>query len=337
MHRIGLIGCGWFAAFHLKAFQSQSHRTNIVWVADAVMESAQRVAHTVGARAIADYREGLSEVDAVVILLPHHLHRDVAVECLRAGKHVLLEKPMSITLAEADDMIAAAEASRRTLMIAYPHRYRRSMQTFKQLVTHEQHGPLVMLDGFMDESLQGYSLGWLSKRSTLGGGVYFSSSPHMLDVMLWIAGPVRHVSMVGTRGRLPMEGEDTAACVIKFESDVIGVTRHTWMSPKSTIWYTMRAMCRDAWITLTTTPVGDLIKDGPTCPWRTRIEVLSAEGSTTVLDSDEGLDLEPEVAHFLDCVETGATPQTSGQVGRQLIELVQTAYRQASQVGANVP
>ena len=336
MYRIGLIGCGWFAPFHLTALQSLRDRADIIWVADADEEKAHRIAVRAKVPALADYRDGLDAVDAVVAIVPHHLHHPITMACLAAGKHVLLEKPMALTVAECDAMIAAAEQAGRTLMIAYPHRYRHCMQVFKEHVTGGAYGPMVTLDGCMDESLQGYMSGWVCERAKVGGGVFFSSSPHMLDAMLWIAGPVRHAAMVGGRAGLPIEGEDTAASVIKFASGVIGTTRHTWGSPRSYDWYTLRAMCREAWVTLSSTPTGDFFSEAERCRWDTRIVVANEASETTVLHSDEGLDLVPEWVHFLDCVKTGAEPQTGGNTARAIIELVQNAYREADKAGANV-
>ena len=335
-HRIGIIGCGWFAPFHLLALDAFRDRTTVVWAADPDLKRATDVAAQAEARALTDYREGLREVDAVFILVPHHLHHPIAMDCLDAGKHVLLEKPLALNLAECDDMIEAADRAERVLMAAYPHRYRHSMQQFKAAVVGGEYGRLIMLDALMDEKNHEYIGGWIADKSQVGGGVFFSASPHMLDVMLWVAGPARHASMVGTRGLCEMEGEDTACSIIKFESGAVGVTRHTWSSPKSSIWYTMHAICEKAHITLTTTPKGDLITEGHRCLWETRVVVEGEDVTATLHESDEGLDLRPEVAHFLDCVETGETPETDGRCARRLIALVTRAYAEADEHGANI-
>ncbi|MFH1567267.1 MAG: Gfo/Idh/MocA family oxidoreductase [Gemmatimonadota bacterium] len=332
-HRIGLIGCGWFSHFHLDALLRLGDRVRVVWVADPDETKARSLASEAGARPLADYREGLGEVDAAFVLVPHHLHHPVTVACLDAGLHVLLEKPMALTTAEADGMIAAADRAGRALMVAYPHRYRPGMQVFREAVTGGRYGRLIMLDALMDETVKGYVTGWIARRETLGGGVFFSASPHMLDVMLWVAGEVRSLSLVGTRGGSGIEGEDTACAVIKFESGAIGVTRHTWASPRPQVWYTMRALCERAYVTLTTTPVGNFIAEGPRCRWQTRVTALGAE-EEVLLESDEGLEVLPEIRHFLDCVETGRTPQTDGRAGRRMIALVREAYRDAEARGA---
>ncbi len=338
--RLGIIGCGWIAPFHVGALNRLSERVEVVWTADPERERAEHIAGTLTGdkvEALTDYRDGLSHVDAVSILVPHHLHHPITLDALRAGCHVLLEKPFALTLKEADEMIAEAELQGRTLMIALPHRYRRSTQAFKQIIDSGDYGRLFMLDAFMDEDNREYVTGgWFVKKATLGGGVYFSASAHMLDVMLWIAGEVQTVSMVGTHAGLPMEGEDTAISVIKFTNGVVGATRHTWFSPKPRRWYTMLAFCERAVITLTVHPLGNLAVEGYRCAWRSRITIAEAGSEDRVLlDSDEGLDLTEEVRHFFDCVDIGARPQTDGKVARQLMKVALDAYRDAEITGAN--
>jgi predicted dehydrogenase len=149
----------------------------------------------------------------------------------------------------------------------------------------------------------------------------------MLDVMLWIAGPVQSIAMVGTRGGLEMEGEDTALSVIKFRSGVVGSTRHTWFSPRPSVWYTMRAFCEQAVVTLTINPQGDSGLTGLERRWQSRITV-AGETTRTVLDSGEGLNFRGEVSHFLDCVDQGIEPLTGGAMARELLAVVLQGYRE---------
>lgn len=339
-HKLGIIGCGWIAPFHVQALNRLRDRVEVVWAADPDSERARSIADMLASdniEVMTDYREGLDRVDAVSILVPHHLHYPITLDALRAGCHALLEKPFALTLEEADDMIAEAEAREQTLMIALPHRYRKSTQAFRKIVDSGDYGRLFMLDAFMDEDNREYVTGgWFVKKATLGGGVFFSASAHMLDVMLWIAGEVQSAAMVGTHAGLPMEGEDTAISVIKFKNGVVGTTRHTWFSPKPHRWYTMRAFCERAVITLEVNPLGKLAVEGVRCAWSSRITVAEAGAEDKVLlDSDEGLDLTEEVRHFFDCVDSGARPQTDGHVARALMKVALDAYRDAEITGAN--
>lgn len=335
-HTIGIIGCGWVAPFHVHALNRLSERVKLLWVADPEVERAERLAREIAAgdqvRVLRDYRAGLDGVEAVSILVPHHLHHPITMDALDGGCHVLLEKPFANSLAEADAMIAKADEKNRVLMVAYPHRYRKSTQKFKSLIDSGVYGRLFMLDAMMDEDQRAYISGWLTKKATLGGGVFFSASPHMLDVMLWIAGEVQTISMVGTHGGLAMEGEDTALSIIKFKNGVVGSTRHTWFSPKPGKWYTMRAFCERAILTLTVNPLGDLAQEGHRCPWNSRIEVAGSSNEV-LLDTGEGLDFSEEVGHFLDCVETGQPCQTDGRTARKLMAAVFGAYQKAEAEG----
>jgi predicted dehydrogenase len=334
-HQIGLIGCGWIAPFHVAGLSKLGRQAEIAWVADPDQDHAQALAREAGARSIADYRDGLQDIDCAFVLVPHHLHHGVTIDCLRAGCHVLLEKPIANSLAEADTMISVAEQAQKTLMVAYPHRYKSGFRLYKQTIDSGRYGKLIMLDSLIDDSVEGYLGEWMTRKHTLGGGCLFSASGHQLDIMLWISGDVQTSYMVGTRGRVPMEGEDTAACIMKFKNGPIGVVRHTWASPRVRIWYTMEAMCEKARVTLTCTPLGDQNTEGVRCRWQTRI-VAQGSAEKLLLENDEGLDLAPEIAHFFECVDTGRRPETDGYMARKVSAVVLDAYRRAGQDGSNV-
>jgi predicted dehydrogenase len=334
-HRIGIIGCGWIAPFHVAALRKLGRNDEILWVADPDSEHASTVAVEAGARAIPDYHAGLQDIDCAFILVPHHLHEQVTLDCLRAGCHVLLEKPISNTLSEADNMISTARRSGKTFMVAYPHRYKKSFRLFKRVIESGRYGRLLMLDSLIDDSVEGYLADWMTHKATLGGGCLFSAGGHQLDIMLWINGDVHVAHMVGSRGRVPMEGEDSAACILKFKNGSIGVVRHTWASPRVRIWYTMEAMCEKAHVVLTCTPLGDQNIEGSRCRWQTRIIAVGAQDEV-LLENDEGLDLAPEIEHFFDCVDSGRAPETDGEVARKVSAVVLDAYRRAAIEGANV-
>lgn len=341
-HRIGMIGCGWVAPFHVRALAAIRDRVEVAWVSDPQPDRTELVAGQIArelgqaepVKRLSDYKQGLAEVESVFILLPHHLHCQATLEALDAGCHVFLEKPMAISLDQADRMIAKAEEKGKLLMIALPHRFRQTTRAFKQLIESGEFGKPYLLDAMMDENLKGYAdSGWIQKKESLGGGVFFSASPHMLDVILWIGGPLRTASMVGTHGGLNMEGEDTAVSILKFENGMIATTRHTWASAMPKTWYTIRAYCEKATLTLTMDRLGSLVHEGPDCPFQSRIEV--APPGKLLVDSSEGLDFTGEVAHFFECLDTGQPCQTDGRTGRQLMALVLGAYEKAAREGGN--
>ena len=93
MHKLGIVGCGWVAPFHVNALRNLRDRAQVGWVADPDKEKTRLIARQAqecdlgpsdGIRELSDYRQGLADVDAVLILLPHHLHCRAAIECLDA-------------------------------------------------------------------------------------------------------------------------------------------------------------------------------------------------------------------------------------------------------------
>src|SRR3990170_5906953 len=123
--RVGLVGRGRIADLHILGYRDNP-RAKVVAVCDAVAETAERRAREWGVeRWCTDYREMLADpaLDALELLTPHHLHAEMTVAALEAGKHVSVQKPMALNLAEADAMIEAAERSGRSLRVFENYRF----------------------------------------------------------------------------------------------------------------------------------------------------------------------------------------------------------------------
>ncbi len=120
--RTAVIGVGYLGRFHAQKYAALEN-AELVAVCDPNAENAARVAEEVGCRAVSDYREILGEVDAVSIVVPTQLHHEVAKACLEAGVHVLLEKPMTVTVEQADELIAIAAEKNLVLQIGHLERF----------------------------------------------------------------------------------------------------------------------------------------------------------------------------------------------------------------------
>ncbi|MEW6218071.1 MAG: Gfo/Idh/MocA family oxidoreductase [Thermodesulfobacteriota bacterium] len=120
--RVGVIGVGYLGYFHAEKY-ARLPGVQLVGVVDRSDERAAQVAETFGTRAFRDYRDLLPLVDAVSVVVPTVAHYPVATACLSAGRHVLLEKPMTTTLAEADELIAMAQRQGLVLQIGHLERY----------------------------------------------------------------------------------------------------------------------------------------------------------------------------------------------------------------------
>lgn len=132
--RIGVIGVGYLGKFHAQKYAAMAE-VELVGVADASAAAARQVAETTGCRAFEDYRQLLTEVEAVSVVVPTSLHHQVARECLVAGCDVMLEKPMTVTVAEADELIDLAAAGRRILQVGHLERFNPAILAMEEHLT----------------------------------------------------------------------------------------------------------------------------------------------------------------------------------------------------------
>ncbi len=131
--RCGVIGTGYLGRFHAQKYAALP-QAELVGVCDANGEQAQRVANEVGTAAYTDYTELFGKVDAVSIVVPTQMHYAVAKACLEQGIHVLLEKPMTVTVAEADELIAIAAAKGLKLQIGHLERFNSAVLALRNVL-----------------------------------------------------------------------------------------------------------------------------------------------------------------------------------------------------------
>ena len=183
--RLGLIGCGGMSKAHLRRFEALSSRLQLTAVVDIEEERAAAVASEFpGARVATDFRQVLDDVDAVLLVLPHHLHHSIGVECLTSGKHVLLEKPMAISEEGCLQLIEASRRARRTLMIAYCMRYHPLVVRMKELLDEGVHGDVFQVSIWTEQLTQYQEAGWHSYPLKLGWGQCLSHGCHYIDILL---------------------------------------------------------------------------------------------------------------------------------------------------------
>lgn len=228
--RVGLIGCGGISGAHAQAYRALGpDMIRVVATADRVPALAQRRAADLGAAfSGADYRALLErpDVEAVDICLPHHLHAEVALAALAAGKHVLVEKPMACSLDEGRAMVAAAERRGATLMVAQCQRYMPSYRGVRRLVST---GALGALRAVRFDSMQNAPAflppdHWLFDGRLAGGGIVISVSVHRIDLVRYLVGDVARVSAITHAGAAPYShgAEDYAAAVLEFKGGFLG-------------------------------------------------------------------------------------------------------------------
>ena len=317
--RLGLIGCGGMSKAHLRRFDTLSSRLHLSAAADVVEERAQTVAeHLEGVRVATDFHDILDEVDAVLLVLPHHLHHPIGLECLRAGKHVLLEKPMANSEQECLDLIEASRAADRTLMIAYCMRYHPLVIHMKELLDQKAYGEVFQMSIWTEQLTRYAPDHWASSAATLGGGQFFSHGCHYVDILLWYLGrPVRGIHLGTNFGTPWMEREGTSNVTIEFEGGRLGYHFGTWGARGTRLAYSFHAHCTEGMLEADITH-GRLL--------------AHVKGEQEVLmDAELGKHTENEMAHFLDCIETGQQPLTDGPGSLQGLRVIWQLYQAEEQ------
>ena len=216
--RVGVIGFGYTGRLHLRAW---SATTGVEAVAIAETRPVPQGERPEGPSWHRDYADLLArDLDAVSVCLPTALHCAVVEQALAAGKHVLVEKPIATTVADAETMMRAAKRAGKTLFVGMTHRFYPEVLEAKRLFDEGAIGKLVMIRdsilehfGFLDAPA------WYLDRDVAGGGVVLSSGIHMVDRTLWFAGeePTAVSGAVGNAyfGR---EVEDSGQMSLRFAS-----------------------------------------------------------------------------------------------------------------------
>ncbi len=209
--RVGIVGLGWAGETHLKAYLQQPN-VEVVAVADPADLRRGQIATTYEIpHQYADYHDLVAreDIDAVSVATPNHLHAPVAIAALDAGKHVLSEKPLARSAAEAELMVRAATNAGRVLQVAFNHRQRGDVQVLKTYIELGAMGRIyhAKASWMRRAGIPGMG-GWFTNREQAGGGPLIDLGVHVLDMALYLLGEPDVIAVsaatyaeLGPRGR----------------------------------------------------------------------------------------------------------------------------------------
>jgi UDP-N-acetyl-2-amino-2-deoxyglucuronate dehydrogenase len=225
--RFGILGCGVIGPHHAKAIAGLQS-AELVAVADVVPEAAEELAAKYSCSHYASLEEMLSgvDLDAVCVCTPNGMHAEGAITALEAGKHVIIEKPVDVTLEAADRLSEVQRATGRTVAVVSQHRFDATTQAVHEALARGEFGRLT--SGSADVRWwrsQSYydSGGWRGTWELDGGGVLINQAIHSIDLLQWLMGEV--VEVTGRTWLLAherIEVEDTAVAILKFEGGALG-------------------------------------------------------------------------------------------------------------------
>ncbi|HUQ77518.1 MAG TPA: Gfo/Idh/MocA family oxidoreductase [Patescibacteria group bacterium] len=335
---IGLVGCGSISTQHLEAIAA----IDGVTLGGVVSASAER-ARAVGERWDVPWSTDLEslldrpEIDAVSILTPSGLHPSQALAALNRGKHVLVEKPIALSLDAADAVVEAAHRRGLTLGTVSQRRFEAAPRALRAAVDDGAFGRLVLIvaEGLYARPQSYYDSAAWRGTLDLDGGVLMNQAIHMVDLVRWLGGPVRSVAAhVATRTHA-MEAEDTAALSLEFGSGALGSIIAT-TSVRSEAPPELRIhgdaghvrIVGSAAVEWDLPPAWPAPSAEPETPLGTPAGGPGPSGASATWGTTAG-GYVLQYTDFLAAVRSGRPPAVSGEDGRNALEIVTAAYESA--------
>ncbi|MBQ8173954.1 MAG: Gfo/Idh/MocA family oxidoreductase [Clostridia bacterium] len=227
MYKFGILGCGMIANIHADAVKELENAT-LCGAADHSPAAAERFAEKHGCHAYASYAEMLAdgEIDAVCICTPSGFHAENAIAALEAGKHVVLEKPMALSTADADRIIETCDRTGKLLTVISQLRFAKDIQWVKRLIADGSFGRISLCGLHMKyyRAKEYYSSSpWKGTLKFDGGGALMNQGIHGIDLLEYLVGPIK--AACGKIATLchDIEVEDTAVATVEFESGALGL------------------------------------------------------------------------------------------------------------------
>jgi predicted dehydrogenase len=226
--RLALVGCGRIAQTYLEAL-NQVAEYRLCGVADSRVEAAQSVAAQFETRAHDDYRRLLDGegLDAVIVCTPPATHTEIAGCFLDAGVHVLCEKPLAVTLVEAEMLVAKAESADRLLMMASKFRYADDVVRAKGIVDSGILGDVILFENVFCSKVD-MRQRWNGRRAQGGGGVLIDNGTHSVDIARYLLGPIVKVRSEEGRRVQGLEVEDTCRLFFRTAAGAMGAVDLSW-------------------------------------------------------------------------------------------------------------
>jgi predicted dehydrogenase len=336
--KVGVVGVG-IGRVHLDGYKKLGDSVEIFGVCDLNEARATAVGTEFGAAHVfTDYAQmfAAAELDAVSVCTPNALHAEVALAAIRAGKHVLCEKPMADTLAHAQEIVEATRGSDRVFMMGMNNRFRGDTQVLKSLIGDGQLGDIYYAKcGWTRRNgIPGLG-GWFTTKALSGGGPLIDIGVHVLDLTTYLMGNPIPVSASGStyakfgpRGRgaggygyapdpekaIQYDVEDLATGLVKFDNGATLFLEASWAS----------YIARDHFYSSLHGTEGGADLE----PLRVYKDMAGAPVDIAPHAPQIG-GHEAEVKHFVECIREGKTPLATAEQGLHILQILDAIYRSA--------
>ncbi|AKB23603.1 Myo-inositol 2-dehydrogenase [Methanosarcina sp. MTP4] len=300
MIRVGVIGTGAMGQNHVRIY-SEMEGVELAGISDVDFERVDAMAAQFDTKPFTDYKEMFAEgLDAVSVVVPTKLHKQVVLDALEAGLHVLVEKPIADSIENADLMIEAAEKAGKILMVGHIERFNPAVIKLKEIMESGVLGKVV--------SISTRRVGPYNPRIR-DVGVILDIGVHDIDIISYLYGKrVNHVYAVA--GADIHSFEDHASIILRLDHEFAGVVETNWLTPHKVRRLTAIGVNGVAYLDYIDQTV-EIHDNG----WIRQAKVVESEP------------LKNELEHFIECASTGKAPKTCGEDGKHALEVAMAAIR----------
>jgi predicted dehydrogenase len=334
--KVGIIGSQFEADIHAASFQIMPEEAEVVAVASPTPGNAQALARKYGIpRVFLDYREMLLEkdIEMVTIAAPNSLHAQMTIDAARAGKHVVCEKPLCMTLEEADEMIEVCRREGVLLLYAEELFFTPKYVRAKEMADQGAFGSVYLVK--QSEKHFGPHSPWFWDMDRAGGGALMDLGCHGIAFCYWFLGRPKIRSVYCQLGTYvhggKTEGDDNAVCILEFENGAIGVVENSWakrggMDDRIEVY-------GDAGVTYANLHMGNSLPTYSEHGYGYAVEKApgTAGWSYPVFDEHWNYGLPHEMRHFARCARGKEEPLATGADGRVVMEALYAGYASAGE------
>ena len=334
--RIALVGCGRISRNHFDAIAKVDGLT-LTAVCDVVVERAKAAGEEQGVPWFTSVEEMLRVVDcdAVAICTPSGLHPRHGIVAARAGKHVISEKPMAISLVDADALVHACDAAGVHLFVVKQNRLNTPVQLLKRAITKGRFGRIWTANCTVRWTRPQDYYDQAPWRGTweFDGGAFMNQASHYVDLLQWLVGPVESVMAQTATLARQIEAEDTGAAVMRFRNGAIGVMEVTMLTYPRNLEGSITILGEKGTVKIGGTAVNKvehwLFADYDD-------DDKAVESASTTPPNVYGFGHEGYYRNVLAVLRGQAQPDTDGRAGRKSLELILGIYESAK-TGQMVP
>jgi predicted dehydrogenase len=335
---VAIVGTGNISRLHIEGYLAFPQRCRITALCDIVPEKCHGYKEKYGlpdagvydsVEAMLAARKNGVPIDLVSVCTPPFCHAEIAVACLRAGLHVLVEKPMAASLEECDAMLAAEQESGKVLAVVAQNRFRDPVMSLKRALDSGLAGRILhaQVDSFWWRGFHYYDLWWRGKWETEGGGCTLNHAVHHIDMLIWMMGlPAKVTAVITNAAHSNAEVEDLSAAILQYPGGALAQITSSVVHHGEE--QQLIFQCEKARLSV---------------PWKVHASLAApnafplAERDTALERrlSDAALDREPlaytahsgEIEQLLGALEQVGRPAIGGRDGRSTIELITAIYK----------